>query len=187
MFKILASWISPIWCKFVLFQMWTTQNRGETNTTIDLDALEIATTNLENLIWFGLLEEIDASIKMFNRQFPMPEPLVIGHLRSSAANTLIKTSKTTHLTRVTPQDRSKLASLMPYDIWLYDYAKTIFKSRLKQLSINADFFMKPSRPPFPMLKNNKNEKWKTLNMTLKRSCCYWAYCVECLYVWPVYI
>ena len=134
------------------------QARGETNNTIDLHALEIATRNLENLAWFGLLEEIDASIDMFNRQFPMSRPLVIGHLRSSAAKTLIKTSKTTHLARVTPQDRSKLASLMPYDIWLYDYAKIIFKSRLKQRLTNEDFYVKPSIPPFPMLKNNKNDK-----------------------------
>ena len=144
--------------KFFLGLTLVTQVRGQTNTTIDLNALEIATSNLENLVWFGLLEEIDASIEMFNRQFPMSRPLVIGHLRSSAAKALIKTSKTTHLTRVTPQDRSKLASLMPYDIWLYDYAKIIFKSRLKQWIKNDDVYVKPSIPPFPMLKNNKNDK-----------------------------
>ena len=124
------------------------QHVGDDNVTIDVHSLQVAAVNLRSMKWFGILEQVDESVDMFNRQFPMVNSLKIGHLRSSSDTKLIPSKKMSRLTYVSAGDKSKLASFMPYDLWLYQYAVDIFEARQRHF-LTGKPYTHPNRRELP--------------------------------------
>ena len=84
--------------------------------------LNTAIANLHKCLWFGLVEEIDKSLRMFEYQTGLQ--MKMGHI-----NRNIKYQKPDKDTVL------KIKKLIPSDLYIYEYAKELFKFRW-QLYLN---------------------------------------------------
>ena len=70
-----------------------------------------------NTTWFGVLEDLERSMKMLSatlgRSVPMAKQNVNKHKDENS------------------EVRKKLAELMPFDLWMYNYALQVFEARWK--------------------------------------------------------
>jgi len=99
----------------------------------DIDQIEAKTLNfrkmmvlaadrLESTFWFGISEEMDNSIKLLKQQLP------------NAANqnfSLPQYNKNPSYDEASEDTRARLQSLMPMDMWLYEYAVRLFHARVQ--------------------------------------------------------
>ena len=95
----------------------------------------LATDRLKQTLWFGFISDQERSLEMLQWQ--------LGY------NTTIKLllRNTTPHPNITLEDQKILESLMPMDLWLYNYAKLLFEARWQQYK--TGIFREPELPPFP--------------------------------------
>ena len=120
--------------------------------------LNLAAERLETIIWFGLLERLEESLFTFNTQIKGTKPVSSKTKTSINSFQLIMEGKlneakpgmiTNNLrNEISDETRSKLEWLMPYDIWLYDYASILFDARLAHLK-TGEPYKEPKRPELP--------------------------------------
>ena len=94
-----------------------------------------AAERLNQTLWFGLLSDQDRSFEMLQAQ--------IGYRQKI---NLSKSNINPH-SEITTEEDQILQSLMPMDLWLYDYAKVLFEARWKKYK--TGIYEDPRLPPFP--------------------------------------
>lgn len=100
--------------------------------------LTLASERLKSMLWFGLLKQMDESVDMFNTQLNDTIPLEFTSHSNKGKTTTI----------LSMEDREKLAWLVPYDMWLYEYAKKLFAARYAHLARHVAY-VPQSRPSMP--------------------------------------
>ena len=99
--------------------------KPEETEKMAIDAVALANRaadNLEKTLWFGILEDMDRSLELLQYQLGLESKILMSKSNSGKKKSV-----------VTEEDRFKLKSLMPMDIWLYDYAKLLFEGKVKKL------------------------------------------------------
>merc|ERR1712227_653112 len=84
--------------------------------------IQIAADRIDQLYWVGILEESTRSMELLSHQLGYNKRIVLPRAR---------THTETHASSAKPSesDLEKLTSLMPHDIWIYNYAKSVFEAR----------------------------------------------------------
>ena len=100
----------------------------------------LAASRLQQTRWFGLLEDIDRGLELLQWEFSLPKKPEMK--RSNVNKKHIITEN-----EVTQIEKDALASLMPQDIWLYDYAKLLFEARWNEYQTGT--YTAPELPPLP--------------------------------------
>jgi hypothetical protein len=118
----------------------------------------LAANRLEQTKWFGLLEESDRSMELLQHAFNLLERPSLPHnnrhknngsarLKRNPAAEEDKGGNHKNDNPATEEDNKCLASLMPQDIWLYEYAKLLFEARWTEYK--TGIYQAPERPPLP--------------------------------------
>ena len=94
-----------------------------------------AAERLNQTLWFGLLSEQDRSFEMLQAQIGYSKKIVLS-----------KSNKNPH-SSITPEEEKILQSLMPMDLWLYNYATLLFEARWNHYK--TGIYVDPSLPPIP--------------------------------------
>ena len=94
-----------------------------------------AVSRLKDTLWFGFLDDQERSFDMLQWQ--------LGYDKTIR---LAKANRTPHAA-ITAEDKVILESLMPIDLWIYEYAKTLFDARWEQYKTGV--YRDPKMPPFP--------------------------------------
>ena len=90
------------------------------------------------MFWFGILEDLDRSLELLSFQLNLPpNSLALPKSNSNRAPSA----------KPSAESVEKLESLMPQDIWVYEYAKRVFEARWEYFKTGS--FKPPNRPPFP--------------------------------------
>jgi len=103
---------------------------------------QVATRFEKELFWFGILDEKEKSLEMLNYQLDTQFQIEMVHLNKGKSRVLNDSP-------VDIMDRKKLEWLMPYDMWLYNYASDLLNARWNFYK-NGVIKM-PDRPPYPRL------------------------------------
>jgi len=99
--------------------------------------LKRAAERLENIFWFGILEEMDKSMKLLRFQIGFHSNLKMPHKR-----------KNEHLNHSSSQEIDKMIeSLIPMDMWLYEFGKRLFQARWN--FFKTGIYIQPNYPPYP--------------------------------------
>ena len=94
-------------------------------------------SRLKDTLWFGFLDDQERSFDMLQWQLGYGKKIRLAHA-----------NKTPHAD-ITAEDRAILESLMPIDLWIYEYAKTLFDARWEQYKTGV--YRDPKMPPFPQI------------------------------------
>ena len=94
-----------------------------------------AAARLKETLWFGFLDDQERSFDMLQWQ--------LGYEKKIK---LTNANKTPHAD-ITAEDKAILQSLMPLDLWLYEYAKILFDARWEQYKTGV--YSDPKLPPLP--------------------------------------
>ena len=79
----------------------------------------LSAERLEQTVWFGLLEDVDRSMKLLQISLGLPEvPLL---LKKNSAKVKYPTPSN--------EIKKEIERLLPKDMWLYEYAKRLFEAR----------------------------------------------------------
>lgn len=90
------------------------------------------------MFWFGILEDLDRSLELLSFQLNLPhKSLTLPKSNSNRAPSA----------KPSAESVEKLESLMPQDMWVYEYAKRVFEARWEYFKTGS--FKPPNRPPFP--------------------------------------
>lgn len=108
---------------------------SENSTAICL----LAADRLDQTFWFGIMEDLPRSMELLQHslgllRLPML-PKVNANRQSSPKPTVF--------------EKASLASLMPRDLWLYEYGSRLFEARYQAMLTGT--FLPPERPPFPKM------------------------------------
>ena len=95
----------------------------------------LAADRLKQTLWFGFLSDQERSLEMLQWQLGYNKTIKLP-LRNATPHQ-----------NITLDDRKILESLMPMDLWLYNYAKLLFEARWQQYK--TGIFREPELPPFP--------------------------------------
>lgn len=98
----------------------------------------LAARRLEQLAWFGLLEEPVRSGRMLSDY--------LG--RWATIQSRFNTNTKKRRISLGADERAFVESLMPMDVWLYKYAQRLFERRWAHLVLGHEFVL-PHMPPFP--------------------------------------
>jgi hypothetical protein len=98
--------------------------------------LHLAADRLDETLWFGLLEDLPRSMEL------LQHALGLDH-----TPTLPTANKNAHPSP-TQSEKNALASLMPRDLWVYEYGKRLFGARYTAMK-KGETFVKPKRPFIP--------------------------------------
>ena len=120
---------------------WVASDGKETDEKIYLRqnktaACLLAAQRLENTTWFGLLEDVDRSMKLLQ--------ITLG---LDATPVLPRANKMQYL-HPTEETKKKISKFVPKDIWLYEYAKRLFEARWNYYIGNCPY-VSPELPPLP--------------------------------------
>lgn len=99
----------------------------------------LAARRLENIFWFGIIEDIERSLELLQYQLGCTQKINFPKLNQNKHS------------NATEYEQDILASLMPQDIWLYQYAKQLFEARWTYYKTGV--FRHPNMPPTPTLEN----------------------------------
>lgn len=109
----------------------------ETNKTA---LLLQAADRLDQTLWFGILQDLPRSMELLQHALNLTETPTLprGNANPNGAKP-----------EMTPWQQDALASLMPMDMWLYDYSKRLLEARY--MAMKSGVLRKPERPPLPTL------------------------------------
>ncbi len=99
--------------------------------------LHLAADRLDETLWFGILEDLPRSMELLQH--------VLG---LDYTPTLPTANKNAHPSP-TESEKNALASLMPRDLWVYEYGKHLFEARYTAMKTRAETFGKLERPLIP--------------------------------------
>ena len=120
---------------------WVASDGKETDEKIYLRqnktaACLLAAQRLEETKWFGLLEDVDRSMKLLQITLGLDATPVMPR-----ANKL-------QYPHPTEETKKKISKFVPKDIWLYEYAKRLFEARWNYYIGNCPY-VSPELPPLP--------------------------------------
>ena len=98
----------------------------------------LAAERLRQVRWFGILEEWDRSIELLKHEFNLSSVPKMRHHNKGQEK---------QYAELTDPEQEALASLMPRDLWLYDYAKRLFEARWQ--AYQTGVYDEPEYPPLP--------------------------------------
>ena len=149
-----------VWCDGQAGVMWLTGTHVDNWVQIPESLIEsrekvfaqtkyIAQLTIERLLnttWFGILEDLDRSMKMLSTSL-------------GRGVAMAKLNHNKHKDNAENEDvRKKLAELMPFDIWLYEYALKVFEARWKYHSGDKNVKV-PVPPDLPEMKCRSTVKY----------------------------
>jgi len=110
---------------------------------IDDDARHLAAKRLRGIFYFGFLDyKLNESMQLLQEQAGLSELPKLSHANKGS-------NKSKKLAPMSASDminvKAKLADLKPNDIWIYNYAKSLFDARIQGLA-PCDY---PPTPPMP--------------------------------------
>ena len=123
-----------------------------TNHTTKLCLL--AADRLDQTLWFGILEDLNKSMAVLQHALGLDETPVLprGNLNPKhAAQPRV----------LSAWERQAMASLVPMDLWLYEYGKRLLDARFA--AIQTGLFVPPQRPPMPKV-------WSCVSTTKSLDC-----------------
>ena len=100
----------------------------------------IAANRLEQTVWFGLLEDIERSMKLLQISLGLERTPSLPKRNSAARRPYPIPSEIT----------LEIESYLPKDMWLYEYAKRLFEARWKYFIEDLDFVPPVELPPLPL-------------------------------------
>lgn len=119
---------------------YTNIDRAKRRTGAECNAhCLLAADRLNQTAWFGLLHRLDESMKMLVSYLRLP----VG------TNLTLPKANRKQYAPPTSTDKAILTSLMPMDLWLWQYANDLFDARWDQH--NGRHFIDPPLPPLPNL------------------------------------
>ena len=125
-----AGWVVP--------QITKTMKDNRELQSLNFSAmLPLAAERLREVKWFGILEDLNRSMILLQHVYNLTE---VPTLPSENCNNVTKP-------KLTEEESQALASLMPQDIWLYEYAKILFEARWQEYK--SGLFIEPAEPPIP--------------------------------------
>jgi hypothetical protein len=98
----------------------------------------LAAERLQQVKWFGILEDLDRSMELLQHEFMLTDIPKMGHSNSANNSTTIKP---------TAEEVEALESLMPQDLWLYEYGKRLFEARWEEYKTGV--YKAPEYHPLP--------------------------------------
>jgi Sulfotransferase family len=113
----------------------------------------LAADRLEQTRWFGILEDLNRSLELLQHEFGLPRRPVMGRSNKNIKKPL--NFKPSEL------EQAALASLMPQDIWLYEYSRRLFQARWDHYKNGT--YVAPERPPLP-------EEWSCVSTRVTLHC-----------------
>jgi len=109
----------------------------------------LAADRLDRTFWFGIIEDLARSMELLQHALGLPTtpslPVVNGN----------------SYPKPTQEEQEALASLMPRDLWVYEYGKRLFEARYK--AVKTGVFVPPVRPPIP-------ETWSCTSTQARLDC-----------------
>ena len=131
-----VAWLTGLHsAKWVLSYPITPKVQKDDNL-LDLETvLNRAADRLDETFWFGLLEKMDQSLEMLSFQLNWNKRLVLGQHRAN------------NHTEATESLTTRIKSLIPKDLWLYQYATRLFDARWNYYKTGV--FIPPKRPKLP--------------------------------------
>jgi len=97
----------------------------------------LAADRLDQTLWFGILEDLDRSMELLGHALNLVETPSFPKANK----------KRQRQAKPTEWEQEALASLMPQDLWLYQYGKRLFEARYQAMLTGV--FVPPERPPIP--------------------------------------
>jgi hypothetical protein len=142
-----------IWVDGQASVMWLTGTHTDRSVGIPADQVEereriasdyaamchLAADRLEQTLWFGILEDLDRSMELLQYA-----------LKLDFRPKLPKSNRGPKQPPATEWEKKALESLMPQDMWLYEYAKRLFEARWMAYKTGNPVTL-PERPPLPKL------------------------------------
>jgi hypothetical protein len=114
-------------------------------------AMLLAARNLEKTAWFGLLEDVDRSMEMLGATLGLGYVPVFP--MTNSANYGDKTKKIGEEggALYSVETMEKIASYLPKDLWLYEYATRLFDARYEYLVVGGGrcAYFPPVLPAWP--------------------------------------
>jgi hypothetical protein len=99
----------------------------------------LAADRLDQTFWFGMLEDLPRSMELLQHALKLPRTPSLPQRNAGK----------THHPKPTEWEEAALASLMPRDLWVYEYGKVLFEARYHAMQTGAEFVVLPERPPIP--------------------------------------
>ena len=134
-----ATW----WLTGTHAEPWVNVNRSEVREREQMhkNAMAmclLAADRLDQTLWFGILEDLPRSMELLQHTLGLP--------------TTPSFPKANAMRQVTPEltewEQKALSSLMPQDLWIYEYGQRLFEARYHGLKTGE--FVPPERPPIPV-------------------------------------
>jgi len=95
-----------------------------------------AADKIDTMFWFGIMEDLERSLELLAFQLGYEKKINFVRLR-----------KTPRHIPPTTDDIQRISSLMPHDIWIYNYARAVFNARWQYYKSGK--YVAPLRPPIP--------------------------------------
>jgi hypothetical protein len=143
-----VSWLAGTHAGYsILTNATLIQQRNEIATNATRQCL-LAANHLDQTRWFGILEDIPKSMELLQHALNLTE---IPTFPKQNAKRKMKPFSHSRQQQETQElgnwEQRTLASLMPQDLWLYEYGVRLFEARYKAMKTGV--FEAPERPPFP--------------------------------------
>jgi hypothetical protein len=97
----------------------------------------LAAARLQQVKWFGILEDLGRSMELLQHEFNLTDIPKMGHSNNGGHG---------HA-KPTTEEVKALESLMPQDLWLYEYGKRLFEARWEEYKTGV--YTAPEYPPLP--------------------------------------
>ena len=116
-----------------------------------------AARRLDQTTWFGLLEDVDRSMKLLQITMDLDRLPVLPMSNAGAQKRRSRPSSSSSTTILSKSKTiSTLEGYLPQDIWLYEYAKRLFEARWDYFTNNNEEegevyeYVHPDLPPLPI-------------------------------------
>jgi hypothetical protein len=118
----------------------------------------LAAERLQQVKWFGILEDLGRSMELLQHEFNLTDIPKMGHSNGAHASgranlkamPIMPHNNKTHNkgnSKATAEEAEALESLMPQDLWLYEYGKRLFEARWEEYKTGV--YKPPEHPPIP--------------------------------------
>lgn len=100
----------------------------------------LSAERLEQTVWFGLLEDVDRSMKLLQISMGLAE----------VPELLKKNTAKIHYPAPSNETKKEIERLLPKDMWLYAFAKRLFEARWNYfMGVDGGVYVSPELPPLP--------------------------------------
>ncbi|KAL3785823.1 hypothetical protein HJC23_012378 [Cyclotella cryptica] len=100
----------------------------------------LSAKRLEQTVWFGLLEDVDRSMKLLQISLGLPETPALQKRNSAPVEYPAPSNEI----------KKEIERYLPKDMWLYHFAKRLFEARWNYfMSVDGGVYVPPELPPLP--------------------------------------